>query len=90
MTVRTMAGVWFGMLAMVLAGAGCAVDADDGASTGEETVETTDAPLKWKPLPDPWVDCEVNGQICRCSGDVIDCRFPKPIPKKEASVLSAW
>lgn len=30
--------------------------------------------MKWTPLPDPWVACDINGMKCRCSGDVVDCR----------------
>lgn len=55
--------------------AACAVDpSDEGDRAEEETTGTTSGPMKWKPLPDDWKDCEVNGLKCRCSGDVIDCR----------------
>lgn len=54
--------------------AACAVDPSDETDLAEETTGTTSGPMKWKPLPDDWKDCDFNGMKCRCSGDVIDCR----------------
>lgn len=63
--------------------------ADEGQDGGTESVESTGGELIWKPLPDDWTDCTVNNQICRCSGDVVDCRNPRPIPPKKAATSFA-
>lgn len=66
----------------------CAAETPEDPTDTEENLGTASSELKWTPLPDGWKDCVVNGQICRCSGDVVDCRTPKPIPPKTISLIA--
>jgi hypothetical protein len=73
------------LCAFVVVGCNAAVstEGDDGQDqqdeTGDETVGTTQQAMKWTPRTDPWYNCLVGLQICRCSGNIIDCRNPIPI-----------
>ncbi len=78
--------VVFGLCsALVTAVLACGGAPDDQGPV--ESVDTTAEAMKWTPLPDPWKDCVVNKQICRCSGDVEDCRHPRPVPPVTRAAL---
>jgi len=58
-------------LGFMISLAACSAGPDDDLE--EKSAQTEDA-MKWKPIPQEWRDCEEGGMICRCAGDVIDCR----------------
>lgn len=48
----------------------------DADAPPQEEVGKTDSELKWDPVDREWHNCLVGLQICRCSGNIIDCREP--------------
>jgi hypothetical protein len=80
--------VVIGMVCAFLAACGGTAATDGEEGPQEEAVGTSEAPLIWKPTGEPWYDCLVGLQICRCSGDVVDCRKPIVIfPTSKVSAL---
>jgi hypothetical protein len=62
-------------LAIAACGSTSTEPTEDGQS---EKSEKSEEAMKWKDPGGPWTDCRVRDQICKCRGDVEDCRNPRP------------
>ncbi len=56
--------------------------------SGKPVFASSHVAFRWTPPTGPFRDCVSYGQICRCRGNVMDCRNPRPVPTPIATAQS--